>query len=390
MKKATFIIGNGMDLALGMKTKYIHFYEELIHPFSSNEYIYRLQNNVFKAIADARANDHFPNLEMWNDFEVELGKCSELYNKGEIHGYLQAFSYAARLLNDYLKKECEKYDWEATTTIDNNINARKFVNSLVNFDEALDNDGFRINLKLSFEKERNIISLNYTNTLKELLNTAAVRDIKLPSIKTTYLHGEIDNYLTVGVGDIADIKNTDFHSDPRIGSLVVKNNYRRLVDGQDIDDEDSRYLDAKNQLDESDIVAIFGTSLGESDAHLWNMVLDWFFTDKSNKLIIFIYDEELSKTGIVHKVDPLDVYAEKVEKRNKHRGIIEEHNKKIFANSRCTGDKSVSLCAKEHCINTESPRSCINDERPCKKKLENYKVQINAKLFDFALEEKTP
>jgi Bacteriophage abortive infection AbiH len=57
-----YIIGNGFDLNLGLKTRYIEFFEYYKKTISKNSIISELKNNISSDI------------ENWADFEIALGK----------------------------------------------------------------------------------------------------------------------------------------------------------------------------------------------------------------------------------------------------------------------------------------------------------------------------
>ena len=65
----TYILGNGYDIQLGLKTAYSDFYEYLIKNRSKE-----LENNsIFKEIVSDK-------IGYWSDFELALGK----YTKGNL------------------------------------------------------------------------------------------------------------------------------------------------------------------------------------------------------------------------------------------------------------------------------------------------------------------
>ena len=94
--------------------------------------------------------------------------------------------------------------------------------------------------------------------------------------------------MIVGVNDVSQIANPRFANDRDIISEIVKpvqndearTNYARK---------------AKNIIDKSAIICIYGMSLGETDGFWWNYIADWLLKDKKRALVILRYEENYNK-----------------------------------------------------------------------------------------------
>ena len=62
----TFLIGNGFDLGIGLKTAYSDFYDVYCHPLDRDG----MQIRRFKS-------DLLTNYENWSDFEMAFGELIE-------------------------------------------------------------------------------------------------------------------------------------------------------------------------------------------------------------------------------------------------------------------------------------------------------------------------
>ena len=70
----TFMIGNGFDLQLGLKTRYIDFY---------NYYIAKNNNDMIaKSINE--------NYDLWSDLEVGLGEFTSTLSNNDIESFLDS------------------------------------------------------------------------------------------------------------------------------------------------------------------------------------------------------------------------------------------------------------------------------------------------------------
>jgi len=112
MKNVTFFIGNGFDLNLKLKTRYIDFYNEYIKiKQNDNRVIQFFKNEILKNEAHGWKD--------WKDFELGMGQQSILFvNETQVEDFIECFNDFCITFNDYLKNECIKIDWDV---VDNRI-----------------------------------------------------------------------------------------------------------------------------------------------------------------------------------------------------------------------------------------------------------------------------
>jgi len=252
-----YIIGNGFDLNLGLKTSYNHFYQYYKTVESSNSNVQKLKENISKTY------------ESWADLELELGNYTQNLKKtDELDEIL--FDIGEQL-SKYLhleEKKLEKYE----------IDQQKFFDYL-SFPEKLflpaDKETL-IELKQKWENHLwnlNIYTLNYTTVIEKILgdkqknvqlanhtNNAA---IKLGEIK--HIHGYLDNDMVIGVNDKSQIKNESFHDNQDILESIVKTECNR-ANRNNIDRQFT------NKIKSANLICIFGSSIGDTDNKWWELI----------------------------------------------------------------------------------------------------------------------
>ena len=92
-----FLIGNGFDLNLGMKTRYSDFYNYFISKQSSSKLIQKLKKEI-----DG-------NLQNWSDLELALGKYTE--NLHSTEEFYEVFDDIEDSLAEYLESIENKFDF---------------------------------------------------------------------------------------------------------------------------------------------------------------------------------------------------------------------------------------------------------------------------------------
>lgn len=158
-------------------------------------------------------------------------------------------------------------------------------------------------------------SFNSSN-LQQILNKEVIN-----------VHGVIDRFLTLGLNDETQLASDFFDKDDLIDllkpdSLANSREYRRR--------------NAENTIENSDIIVIFGMSMGSTDKHWWEKIADVLLKAKNKKLIIHLYEKEPSylsgrkvrlrrekKEGeFLSHLDDLDLSDEKISQLRKQIYIV--------------------------------------------------------------------
>lgn len=280
--KTLFIIGNGFDINLGMNTRYNDFYN----------YYQSIQtgSNLIKKLKEKISSD----FKSWSDLELALGSYTK--NLNSLDEFDEVFEDIGEQLAEYLQLEENNFDFEKIdkTRILNYLTVPE--DSLLKADKDL--------LNIFKEKWHNyhwhvdIITLNYTRSLEKLLGETKNIEIGKhhKSISITlngieHIHGYVDDRMIMGVNDISQIENTEFHTNRDILESIIKVDCNK-THKHTIDDL------CFNQISSANLICIFGSSIGDSDKYLWELIGQRLKNDC--QLIIFTKGEEI-KQRIGHK-----------------------------------------------------------------------------------------
>ncbi|HBZ60869.1 MAG TPA: hypothetical protein DEO30_08225 [Lactococcus sp.] len=304
----TFLLGNGFDIQCGLKTSYIDFYKYILKKkYSINltkeidkELALKIDNIIYSEIYKSKDN-----IENWADLELQLGvftkRLKKRLNEPDqdvqkiANKFLNDFEILREDLNEYLKyiqiqdeiEISEDFSDILSTTMD------KFFEGV--FSREYDELNYILKENRNSAFIYNFISFNYTNSLQEIIQSCgeiSKRNIfngsglnQFINKKIINVHGLIDNLLTLGLNDETQLA-TDFFDMSDLNDLIKP----KLLE---INREYMR-RDAEIIIDNSDIIVIFGMSIGSTDKHWWEKIANVLINSKNKKLIIHLYDEKPS------------------------------------------------------------------------------------------------
>lgn len=281
----TYLVGNGFDLYLGMKTSPKDFLQGFIE---ENE------QSKNPAAASLAATIKSEGIDTWADFEMGLGKLSQKFSNTEdgVRDYLEQVEALETHLHQWLLAEDERMTNDRLRE-----KADMILSSFTNILPILSKDGIRIQSGQDDEYNLNFICFNYTSTLKRALLSASKKllsKMEMPADSdgraftlSSFVqpHGTLDTVLICGVDGVDQISNPDLQENGDVAVSIVKSETQR-ADNIDFD------LEAMRIIDRSNIVCIFGMSLGKSDRRWWQYIANLLISISSPlyKLVIFSYD----------------------------------------------------------------------------------------------------
>ncbi len=110
----------------------------------------------------------------------------------------------------------------------------------------------------------------------------------------------------MGVNDITQIKNESLKRDSEFVDTIVKVRMNSGLGQQKVEK-------AKDIINKSHIICIFGMSLGNTDKIWWEELVTWLMTNANNKLLIFWKDsEEILKKKLPSKLIRLNNQMKKM------------------------------------------------------------------------------
>lgn len=271
-----YIIGNGFDINLGLKTKYSDFYDYYQSLDCTSVLVKKLKEDISDKLKD------------WSDLEKSLGEYTK--NLTSTEEFDEVIMDIKSNLSNYLIQEEEKIDFTKAN--------KEIFHKYLSFPEQslLKADINAINTYKDKWKNQNwnvnIITLNYTQIIEKILDSKSKsigigkHDAALVLMKgIEHLHGYSNNRMILGVNDKSQIKNLSFHDNEDILETLVKSDCNKAIK-HTIDDL------CKTQIQNAQLICIFGSSIGETDNLWWELIGDQL--KKDIRLIIFTKCEDIN------------------------------------------------------------------------------------------------
>lgn len=273
----TFIIGNGFDLRIGMKTRYKDMYDGYLASFSADKDIEMFKNELRKD----KPNDY----TTWADFESTMGKSAKMFKNEDV--FVKCVRDFKRYMIDHLKKE-QTSMLERIEVLGNTDNiCHKIMDDALNnfYKRQTPNVVNQINqMRIGNSVWHRFISFNYTTVFDALLSKYYTQEKKYFN-PVIHIHGTLDNDVVLGVDDILDI-NCQFTLTRKSERAFVKPEFNKSFDI-------SRVEGAKSVIDNSDVICIYGMSLGVTDRTWVNKLKEWILASPEHHLFYFVYTDRI-------------------------------------------------------------------------------------------------
>ena len=250
-----YILGNGFDKAQGMATSYPEFYKYLDLKERS-ELIEQLKKEIKS------------DKEQWSDMEEAFGKFSSKIDTED--NFTELYFDLNDLLQMYLKSEDKAF-----SPMENLKN--KFREDFLITGKYLEEaDKMRFNAFAnsvnSNNKEFNVITFNYTNTLEKLLTI----DTKTSRVEKTFgsnrvlhniihVHGSLEEAIIIGVDNETQIANEILRGNENVRDLLIKIESNRAM-------KNLRHDNCEGFIKNAHLIILYGVSLGNTDLRWWTLI----------------------------------------------------------------------------------------------------------------------
>lgn len=305
----TFLIGNGFDLACGLKSSYPNVYEKYIKEESKTEAIKKFKEDLIKE----KTKEKWGN---WSNFEIGMAEYAKSFNdEKEFIGCVSDFK---AFLKKHLIEEQQKFfaDYE---------NVKKYYGTGIM--QYIREGVYNFYTGLTKKIERKIeecgdatswsykfINFNYTGVLKKVIfeNVASKTEI-------LNIHGDLINQdVILGVDNVEQIKS-NFN--------ISKKGKRVFVKPYLNDENDPNKVEkVKDIIKTSSYICLFGISLGDSDLTWKNEIVSWLKENENHHL--FIFDYNCSRINIADLSLRLNEEEDRKSEKMKQLGL--EQEEKIF------------------------------------------------------------
>lgn len=288
----TFLIGNGFDIAAGLDTSYTSFYRWYFEQPSEKEHIREFKEMIREDIENGG--------EYWSDFEVGLGKYTEKFSSETVGNYLDCFDDAQQSIVLYLDNLCKELEYcsdkdtikalksaIATYYVGINPAEARTIRQLLDADQVNNS-------------EIHFISFNYTDILDRYVKMISEnclqtwkygngdRFLKVhPSV--IHVHGFSNNYPILGVNDKSQVANQALLKEMNFSDILIKPKSVASL-GQ------LWHEQAETTIGQSQIICIYGMSLGATDAKWWRQLIEWLKANNNRHIIIFWHSKIVLNT----------------------------------------------------------------------------------------------
>lgn len=290
----TFLVGNGFDLNLGLKTKYEHFLHTYADKNKANQYL-----NIDDPISKFKYNV-LKDFDAWSKAEEAFGEYTFKYIT-KINGadeFCECHEDFCSRLAEYLNDQQQSFDVESQKE---NI-AKEFAAS-ISFDNLINNfreiqrQQLQNSAKLiSGAYNYNFINFNYTTTLDKCVDCVR-ENSKILGIRMfggtgnsnrigekVHVHGYTDRDMVLGVNDTSQIRSLELFNG--YGDEYLNQFIKPKTNEMNENNIDEKTYDL---LKRSDLIYIYGMSIGKTDALWWQRIIQIMLNRKNVHTIIHCY-----------------------------------------------------------------------------------------------------
>lgn len=277
--KIVYLIGNGFDINLGLKTRFRQFYDYYLEQNSPTEVIKKFKETL------AENKD----IEKWADLELALGEYAEHFSKNTALDFRELLIDIQDNLAQYIN--LQKTEFHLSEEDRSKINGDLFFpDEYLNEREKRDFYEYKKRYDLG-NYFADIITFNYTDTFehiyeytneKKQIGTHTFSNNKYANILNSveHIHGITESNMILGINDISQLNNEELRADKRIIRCIVKPEMNRNAGTL----RDYRCL---RLIAEADLICIFGMSLGKTDTVWWQAINKRLLNSNNATLIVF-------------------------------------------------------------------------------------------------------
>lgn len=294
----TFLVGNGFDISAGIDTSYQAFYKWYCAQPSSTDVIEKFKQEIKDDIDNGGRT--------WADFEIGLGKYTRNFSHENVDEFFECYEDAHESIIIYLEEKKNQFNIDNTSEED----ITRLQDGIIHFYQELspqDNVLFRnlLNADAHNNTVFNFLSFNYTDVLDKCIEKISSSPLKQWEHSGTnrkayvksnvlHIHGTSNEYPVLGVNDKLQIANQELLSEPQFCDVMIKPQSVTSI-GQ------LWHTDADKLIENSQIICIWGMSLGSSDSLWWNRINKWLKANSNRHLVVFWYTKDMPNNRSILK-----------------------------------------------------------------------------------------
>ncbi len=293
--KIVYLIGNGFDLNLGLKTKFRHFYDYYIKQESPITVV-----NIFKKDLDAHKN-----IEQWADLELVLGDYAKYFYDNTVLNFRKLLIDIQDKLAEYINLQTTNF--ALTETDEKKINEDLFFpNKYLTPREKSAFLSYKNNFDLH-EYIADVITFNYTDTFEKFYSfngkskklgthLNGYNDYPNTLNSVEHIHGTTKSNMILGINDVSQLNNEELRKNLKAIRSIVKPEMNK--NAGTLRDERSLKL-----IREADLLCVYGMSLGATDKIWWKAICDRLINSNSVIIIFTVNDGTPEIRGFLSEDD---------------------------------------------------------------------------------------
>jgi len=281
----TYIIGNGFDMNLGLKTRYQDFYDYYQNQSSPSEEVKQLKANIDR------------NKENWADLELALGEYTP--NFKDPNSAIDVMVDLCKHLTEYLKLQSRFIPQSNEKIKEEMLRCLANPNEFFLPADQEQIQSYYSNSLLAHSKIT-ILSLNYTPSIERILDYKGNQPISIDSNDSwlgygtkvhpvLHPHHTLNGTIIVGLNDESQIANQTLLGDEKFKEYFIKPACNKMLSFRTEDQ-------CSDVINNSDLFVVFGSSLGATDKLWWQKIANRMVNSDS-LLLLFIYNREMERTG---------------------------------------------------------------------------------------------
>lgn len=280
------MIGNGFDRNLGLKTTYSDFIDW-----------YKNTPAKTKTLEDFRKNIN-ENEKLWSAAEEELGRYTAEFDVGAGAAFYECHKDICEHLAEYLKGQQSEVDYQAIIDeIESAFSQLETITEPFHTQEKVVLDEVFSDCR-NENVVFNFITYNYTDTLDKCLELVRKKPGLLGTHKfgtithnhtigtIHHVHGTVNAQMVFGVNDRSQIMKPEIFN-CEFGDLYEENLIKQQANQGYQENTDKK---AKDLLNTSQMLYIYGMSIGSTDKLWWERVCAWLAGSSNRHVVLFCYD----------------------------------------------------------------------------------------------------
>jgi len=281
----TYLIGNGFDIACGLKTRFTDFVKEYLSTITDDTDICSFMSLIQQDLCT------------WADAEYAFGQLTQ--NINNVKQFKKCYRDFIKQLKQYLQAQQNVLNGKILKK-----EKMAFIRGLKSFQRFLVDEPRRefescVNGMDTQTIQYNFLVFNYTEVFENLLKRSLAelsgnlgkvdlfgKDCDCILGNTIYVHGSLASPpIIFGVNDTEQIRYLLHKENPDMAQILIK-----PVANKELSPD--RFNNCLEIIRQSDIICSYGMSIGLTDSIWWNEILNWLAGKENANFIIHYWEPE--------------------------------------------------------------------------------------------------